>query len=180
MSQSGITLDNFRAGKDNPRSSAWSVKGMRSFTLFSPGATPGIFQGIVTHTAKDLEPAGYATDLDVIVDLSQSSIAMGLAGAVDASVYIALWSQVLTQRKYRAQYALNPTTGFLVSVYPSGMLQAGDDGNCIQDGNRFLVQMREVGLVWGFDMAAAGSVPNFAVTGVNVSSICHGIERGSV
>jgi hypothetical protein len=172
-----IALSRLRYGKERykNRISAWSQRIARTFTVSTEAtAVPAGFVGCGEHTPKDLEPAGYATNLDVIIDLSRSPLAIGLPTALDGTVWIALFAQVLNQRVYRAQFSLNPTTGFAPSMVPSG---GAVPGTCIQDGNTFLVQAGQFpALVWGLTIAATGPVAGFQIGNVWVGSIAHGIE----
>jgi hypothetical protein len=158
----------------NRRASAWSYKSARSVGLTVQGTTPA-FQGLLQHSGAELLPAGYASDFDILVDFSQTSLAIGAPGALDATVYIALYAQCLNIQKYRAQFGLNPTTGAFVSTVPSG---TAENGQVYQDGNGFLIQARDTAaLVWGVQIGIAGSIPGFTMNKLFVGSIAHGIER---
>jgi hypothetical protein len=173
-------LDTFRAGKKNPRPSAWSQKTMRGLLLSCSGPTPTNFVGTLTWDKRDLEPAEYATSCGVIVDLSQTPLALGSPTALAATVYIAIQFQLLGRTHWRAQFALNPTLGFSTSDYPSG---PGTTGRCKQSGSTFLVQstgtagQNVLTQAIGVEMAVAGGAPGFTVPGIVVVGIAHGIER---
>jgi hypothetical protein len=161
------------------RGSAWSTKSWRGALFAQPAAGP-LLAGTTTHDGRDLSPPhgpGYATNLDVIVDLGQTPIALGKAGFDDAWTYVALSVQTLAAKLYRCQFALNPTAGFMATTVPSG----GPSGGLIsQDGNSFLLRtgVSGSGLVWAIEAAAvvkSGAVGE-QIGGVSIESICHGAE----
>jgi hypothetical protein len=162
--------------------SPWSRKSFRGFVPFTDVGSPfgaGSLAGVQTHVGKDLEPAGYACSLDVIVDLSQTAIAIGSATALDANVFVAVYARGLRFEIVACQFSLNPTTGFSPTTIPSGGMGGGV---CIQDprSNAFLLRAgiftaREWGVLIGVQGNAA-ALPNGFGT-VSVNSIAHGVER---
>jgi len=170
----GRTLETFRAGKSNPRASAWSQKTMRGLQLIASVPTPTSFQGILSWGKADLEPAEYATGLDVIVDLSQTPLALGQPNAGAASVFVAFETLVLGISRFRTQFALNPTTGFMAVQVPSGNFTTG---LCKQSGNTFFLQSSGSAGQSLNVLAAAGGLTGFAIPNIVITGIAHGIER---
>lgn len=174
--------------------SPWSRKSFRGYVPFTElGGSfgRGSMAGVQTHVGRkgkkggqkdDLEPAGYAVSLDIIVDLSQTGIALGLPTALDANVFVAVYARGLISEIISCQFSLNPTTGFSPTTIPSGG-QGG--GICVQDprANTFLLQAgiftaRE----WGVLVGVQGTAASFAALPggfgtVSINSIAHGVER---
>jgi hypothetical protein len=179
MGSEDTPLQSLRWGAEGgPRRSAWSEKNWHGNLIVAPAAPPS-FTGTNEHRGRpghDLEPAGFATALDIIVDLSNSEIAIAGSDPAGADVYFAFFVRCFGTAGYGCQFSINPTTGFMATTVPSGGPTPGTCKQSAANPNVFLFQQpRIAGQVWGVLIGAAGTLP--MLHNVNVSSICHGVER---
>jgi hypothetical protein len=146
------------------QSSAWDRRSWR-------GALPAVplIAGSPSWMGT-IERNVFATNMDVLLDLGESSYVQGGAYA-GALVYIRIYAQSSVQKTYRAGFSWNPATNATVSLYNQGFIAA-------PGGNACLLRAGGVAATtWGVEMACvpAGGSP-LTLSGVFLGAITHGVE----
>jgi hypothetical protein len=143
--------------------SAWARNSWRGSLAFQGGTPPHV--GVLTFN-----PGGVSTCLDLLVDLGDTTMAIGGPDAVGNSIFVYVYAKSDSQQVLVASVELN-SFGVSASQRPltSSFLPAGA-------ANQFIIQSFDVGAMsWSVELAlfslGAIQIDNFFVAG-----IAHGCE----
>jgi hypothetical protein len=163
--------------------SVWDRKSWRGTlqATINAGGTPPVGSRIGV-----LEWDSVATNLDVLVDFSDTEFALGNSLLDNPPVFFALYTFSGNQKVYRAQFFGNPVTGMFQANYPifppSGL--SDPQGTAIPSGlasvdvsNTFLLQASgNAAQGWGIEVGLAQSIDVTQITRLFVCGIAHGVE----
>jgi hypothetical protein len=155
--------------------SAWDRKEWR-------GSIPVSYAGFPLNFVGVLQCPSFATNLDVLIDFSNTEMAASQPQSLRLQTYVAVYAQVDNEKKYLAQYVLQTHLGKSgPSPYPDSSL-SNPYAAMYQDpgGNTFVIHAGgAAGVLWGVEMTFQPFNPSILtqITNLQVSAIAHGVER---